>query len=185
MEIEAVMYQVSNQFLVPVLFIIAALFLYTFFILGAFIGQWVQRWRYASRYRAALESLRSRMPDSSPVKGFHLLNHYRKHPDSTIDTLDLVALKELEKPRIITRVAPMLGLVGTMIPMGPALKSLADGNVQGISENLIVAFAAVIFGLVTASITFCLVTIQKRWLAAELTDIQGILRKQGVNHEAS
>ena len=144
-----------------------------------------QRRRHASRYRATLESMSNRMPDSSPVKDFHLLSHYRKHPDSTIETRDLVALKEREKPRIITRVAPMLGLVGTMIPMGSALKSLADGNVQGISENLIVAFPAGIFGLVTASMTFCLVAIQKRWLEAELTDIQGILRKQRVNHEAS
>lgn len=185
MEIEEVMYQVSNLFLIPVLSIIAVLFLYAFFILGAFIGQWVQRWRYFSRYRAAVESLANGLPISSPVKGFHLFNHYRNHPDNSIAELDILALKDLEKPRIITRVAPMMGLVGTMIPMGPALKSLADGNVQGISENLIVAFAAVIFGLVTASITFCLATIQKRWLATELTDIQGILRVQGAHHETS
>jgi biopolymer transport protein ExbB/TolQ len=55
--------------------------------------------------------------------------------------------------------------------MGPALKSLADGNVQGISENLIVAFSAVIFGLVIASITFWIATIKKRWLATELVDL--------------
>ena len=185
MEIEEVMYQVSNQFLTPVLFIIVALFLYTFFILGAFIGQWGQRWKYSSRYQAAIESLTNGLPISFPVKGFHLFNHYRRHPAVSIGELDLLALKELEKPRMITRVAPMMGLVGTMIPMGPALKSLADGNVQGISENLIVAFAAVIFGLVTASITFCLATVQKRWLAAELTDIQGVLRTQGAHHETS
>ncbi len=62
----------------------------------------------------------------------------------------------------------MLGLIATMIPMGPALKSLADGNIQGISESLSVAFAGVIFALAAASLTFIVVSGKKRWLAQEL-----------------
>jgi len=65
----------------------------------------------------------------------------------------------------------MLGLIATMIPMGPALKSLSDGNIQGISENLVVAFSAVIFGLVISSITFWIASYKKRWLAIELVDV--------------
>jgi biopolymer transport protein ExbB/TolQ len=59
-----------------------------------------------------------------------------------------------------------------MIPMGPALKSLADGNIQGISDNLVIAFSSVIFGLVIATLTFWIATVEKRWLAVELLDCQ-------------
>ncbi|MGB0911212.1 MAG: MotA/TolQ/ExbB proton channel family protein [Nitrospirales bacterium] len=174
MHIEDIMYQVSNLFLTPVLFLIGLLFVYSFFALGTFTGQWFQRRKYLQDYRQIVHELLTGNTDSQTVKGYRLFNHFQRQPTSTPDYLDLLALKELEASRIITRIAPMLGLVGTMIPMGPALKSLADGNVQGISENLIVAFAAVTFGLVTASITFCLASIHKRWLASELHDIQMI-----------
>jgi len=64
-----------------------------------------------------------------------------------------------------------------MVPMGPALKGLADGNIQGISENLIVAFSAVIFGLVIASITFWIASVKKRWLAEELVALTPLLEE--------
>ncbi|MCJ8268121.1 MAG: MotA/TolQ/ExbB proton channel family protein, partial [Psychrosphaera sp.] len=86
--------------------------------------------------------------------------------------------QSLEAVRTVSRIAPMLGLIATMIPMGPALKSLADGNVQGISENLIVAFSAVIFGLVIATVTFWIASIKKRWLAVELAAIGAMIDSQ-------
>ena len=62
----------------------------------------------------------------------------------------------------------VVGLVATMIPMRPALKSLADGNLASVSHNLTVAFSAVILALVAASITFYIVSVQRRWLAEEM-----------------
>ena len=80
----------------------------------------------------------------------------------------MAAHKLLELPRVATRVAPMLGLVATMIPMGPALKSLADGNLGDVSHNLTVAFSAVILALIAASLTYWIVSVRRRWLAEEL-----------------
>ncbi len=65
-------------------------------------------------------------------------------------------------PRIATRVAPMLGLVATMIPMGPALKALADGALQDVSRSLMIAFSAVILALLAAAISFTVVNVRKR-----------------------
>jgi biopolymer transport protein ExbB/TolQ len=69
----------------------------------------------------------------------------------------------------------MLGLVATMIPMGPALKGLSDGNLARVSDNLTVAFSAVILALIAASITFWVANVRRRWLAEEMLLIaQGI-----------
>jgi biopolymer transport protein ExbB/TolQ len=62
----------------------------------------------------------------------------------------------------------MLGLVATMIPMGPALKGLSDGNLAQVSDNLTVAFSAVILALIAAAITYWIVSVRRRWLAEEL-----------------
>jgi len=56
-----------------------------------------------------------------------LLAAQRADPGLTLAELAALALERLEFARIATRVAPMLGLVATMIPMGPALKALGDG----------------------------------------------------------
>lgn len=179
-QIETLMYQLSGLLLPPVLLVITLLFFYAFFILGCFAAQYLQRGRNGHHYRQAIDSLTGHKPVMRlrPVKGYRLFSHYQNNIGETVTDLEIFAIKELENQRIVTRVAPMLGLVATMIPMGPALKALADGNIQGISENLIVAFAAVIFGLMTASITFWTASVKKRWFVGELNDLQVCLAKQ-------
>ena len=76
------------------------------------------------------------------------------------DALDVIAHKQLENPRIASRVTPMLGLVATMIPMGPALKSCPMAIWRQVSENLTIAFSAVILALIAASITYWVVNVR-------------------------
>jgi len=166
--LEQLMYQLSGWFMAPVLIAIALLFMYSLYALGVFSAQWWQRRQNSLAYSRA-----KRGEPCSPdqLAGFSLMAYVTQHSTVTMDELDVMALKELEVLRITTRIAPMLGLIATMIPMAPALKALGDGNVQGISENLVVAFSAVIFGMVIASLTFFLASVRKRWLAVEIVDI--------------
>ncbi len=181
-QIELLMYQISGLLLSPVLVVIALLFFYAFFILGCFAAQYLQRQRNQRHYQRAIRALNEDKPAlrPRPVKGYRLFSYYQDNKSKTATDLEIFAIRALEKQRIVTRIAPMLGLVATMIPMGPALKALADGNIQGISENLIIAFAAVIFGLMTASITFWTASIKKRWFICELHDLQPhVTQKEG------
>ncbi|MQY50269.1 MotA/TolQ/ExbB proton channel family protein [Rhodocyclus tenuis] len=154
--IESTMYQLSQLFLLPALALITLLFLYSFWLLGQFIVQ----------------SRRRRQGGGRP-----LLEHFYAKPDLSPDELDLAAHTFLEKPRIAARVAPMLGLVATMIPMGPALKSLADGQLAQVSENLTVAFSAVILALIAASLTYWMANVHRRWLAEEMLEIEALRRR--------
>ena len=156
--IEVAMYDISQFFLYPVLLGIAVLFVHAFFALGAFVWQ---SWQRAQGHAA----------------GFELHALHRAQPDLSITDLESLAVKRLEFARIATRVAPMLGLVATMIPMGPALKSLSDGNLASVSQNLTIAFSAVILALIAASITYWLVNVRRRWLAEEIVEIE-TLREQ-------
>lgn len=169
--IEQSMYRLSELFMAPVLCLILILFTYALFATGGFLVQSWQRRVHHQNFQFFVTGqlvLGSSARSDLVLHGYPLAMMMRDQPDVSKDGLDVQALKELEGVRSASRVAPMLGLIATMIPMGPALKSLSDGNIQGISENLIVAFSAVIFGLVTASITFWIATVKKRWLAEEL-----------------
>lgn len=191
--IEQIMYELSDFFMAPVLILLVFLFAYSLFVLGSFFCQIWQR-----KVEKKMVSLVTRAPLDSPLarstrvlKGYTLISLAQRKPNITADELDVAALENLEGVRTVSRLAPMLGLIATMIPMGPALKSLADGDIQGISENLIVAFSAVIFGLVIASITFWVASVKKRWLATEIIALTPLLRKQEQNaveaqiHEAA
>lgn len=171
--IENTMYEVSNLFLLPVLITIVALFVYSFYAFGVFVAQYRQR----RQGRTQVERIASG-EQLTPVKGYTLLNHAAGLAEISVRDLEVKALKLLDPVRIVTRVAPMLGLVATMIPMGPALKALANGNIQGISESLIIAFTAVIFGLITSSITFWIASVKKQWLMDELNILEAITERQ-------
>lgn len=151
--IELAMYDISQFFLYPVLLAIAVLFLHAFYALGAFLHQGWQRTRGDRR-------------------GFELHAVHGAQPRLTLLELETLAVKRLEFARIATRVAPMLGLVATMIPMGPALKALADGQLQDVSRSLMVAFSAVILALLAAAISFTVVNVRKRWYSADLAAIE-------------
>lgn len=124
---------------------------YAFLALGSFV---MEAWqRRAGRYRSALAA------------------HQRVH-GGTSDDLELWIMQRLEWLRVTSRSAPMLGLVATMIPMGPALLALTESDTKGIGENLVIAFSAVILALIASSITFFVLTVRRRWLLQELRAIE-------------
>ncbi|NMP30077.1 hypothetical protein HII17_00760 [Thalassotalea sp. M1531] len=167
--IESLMANVSELLMTPVILTIVVLLIYALYALGRFISQWLVRKKNAIGYLRQVEKKHGEW-----LAGYPIHNYFIKNPNASEDELEVFALKQLENLRIVTRISPMLGLIATMIPMGPALQALADGNIQGISENLIIAFAAVIWGLVIASLTFWPASVKKRWCANELINIRKI-----------
>lgn len=149
--LETSLYELTRLFLLPVLLLILAALAYAFVALGGFAMEAWQRRR--GRYRSRLAAWQALHGGNS-------------------DDLELWIMQRLEWLRITSRSAPMLGLVATMIPMGPALLALTRNDAQGIGENLVVAFSAVILALVAASITFFILTARRRWLLQELRAVE-------------
>src|ERR1700712_3088449 len=87
---------------------------------------------------------------------------------------DLVSLRRLERTRILVRVGPALGLMGTLIPLSPALAGLANGDVKQLSDNLRVAFSITVVGLLTGAIAFAISLIRDRLYAQDLSDLEYI-----------
>jgi biopolymer transport protein ExbB/TolQ len=165
--VEGLMAKVSTFLMTPVILAIVLLLIYAIFTLGRFASQYTVRKKNALTYTKNVSQQHTQF-----IAGYPVHNYFVANPEACEDELEVFALKKLETLRIVTRVAPMLGLIATMIPMGPALQAMADGNIQGISENLIIAFAAVIWGLCISTITFWPASVKKRWCAQELINIR-------------
>ena len=67
---------------------------------------------------------------------------------------------------------PILGLMGTLIPMGPALVGLATGDIASMAYNMQGAFATTVVGLVVSAIGFLTQQARERWAMKEVTMLE-------------
>lgn len=79
--------------------------------------------------------------------------------------------RELERARFMTKVGPMLGLMGTLIPMGPALAGLASGDIGSMAYNMQIAFATTVAGCVVAGIGLLVYSVKKHYFNDEISDL--------------
>lgn len=91
-----------------------------------------------------------------------------------IQACDAETSKEIERTRTMVRIGPMLGLMGTLIPMGPALLALTHGDVDTLASSLIYAFGTTILGLLVGAIAYVVTTIRQQWYDRDMEDIRYI-----------
>lgn len=90
----------------------------------------------------------------------------------TLADYDLESLRRLERTRLLVRAGPALGLMGTLIPLSPALAGLASGNITQLTDNLRVAFSVTVLGLMIGAIAFGISLVRDRLYAQDLSDLE-------------
>ena len=83
--------------------------------------------------------------------------------------------KRTEKTELISKMGPLLGLMGTLIPLGPGLVGLGKGDFNMLAQYLIISFDATILGVFAGSLTFTISKIRRRWYEQYLNDLDAIL----------
>jgi biopolymer transport protein ExbB/TolQ len=87
---------------------------------------------------------------------------------------DFGAMRRLERTRALVRLGPALGLMGTLIPLSPALAGLAKGDVAQLSSNLRVAFSVTVLGLLIGAVAFVISLVRDRLYGQDLSDLEFI-----------
>jgi len=88
---------------------------------------------------------------------------------------DYKSMKRLERTRILVRMGPALGLMGTLIPLSPALAALAAGDIQRLTDDLRVAFSVTVAGLLVGMIAFAVSLVRDRLYAQDYSDVEYVL----------
>ncbi len=81
--------------------------------------------------------------------------------------------RRIERADLITRIGPMLGLMGTLIPLGPGLSALGEGNLDILATAMTVAFDTTVMGLLAGVVGFALGRFRRRWYEQALDTIEG------------
>ena len=71
--------------------------------------------------------------------------------------------KYLRWPQMISKLGPMFGLLGTLVPLGPGLMALGQGDTQALSQSLLTAFDTTAAGVVIAAIALVIEQMRKQW----------------------
>lgn len=194
--IEELLFHISAALRVPVLVAALIALLITLFDLGTFFFELARRRRRdapaqleqaSTMARAALEAgdvpaaARALLPRATSAQMADALTQIvEQHGEhgaadrmaKILADFDLQSLRRLERTRMMVRFGPALGLMGTLIPLSPALDGLAKGNVKLLSENLRVAFSVTVLGLLIGAIAFAVSLVRDRLYAQDLSDLE-------------
>ena len=89
-----------------------------------------------------------------------------------IEEEEVSMAKSLERVDIVTRIGPTLGLMGTLIPMGPGLAALGSGDVTTLANAIIVAFDTTVVGIGAGAVAYVISKIRRRWYEEYSSNLQ-------------
>jgi biopolymer transport protein ExbB/TolQ len=187
---------ISQSLTIPVLIILSIMFIITVVMLGMVISE------YTSRKKVSVETISKLIYDINNAISIYELETIvtnSKLPKSQKDVLNniiqshtlsvtsrealarrLVETEEektentLRKTDIITKIGPTLGLMGTLIPMGPGLAALGAGDITTLAQSLTVAFDTTIVGIGSGALAYVLSKVRRGWYEHYLSDLDAL-----------
>jgi len=179
-----ILHVIAQSLLLPAVIALIALVVYALWCVGSAVVEWRTENRH---FRVSMpefldqidEAASEELPDV--IAGSGLLGRqkrtllqlwdYRSLPVDSHVALAKRLIEEhedyhmriLQRTQTVSKVAPMLGLMGTLIPLGPGLISLGQGDTLTLSASLLVAFDTTVAGLVIALVTYVVTKMRQRW----------------------
>ena len=195
MKIEEFLFQISEALFWPVLIAALLCLAWSVIEIGILAAEmWRRRWRTLGSLENAVDQAEIDLAQGDQIGAISALSSVswsrpmretmesivllRPLPDAEnriakrLADYDYNSLRRLERTRILVRMGPALGLMGTLIPLAPALAGLADGNVTQLTDNLRVAFGVTVAGLLTGALAFGVSLIRDRIYAQDFSDVE-------------
>ena len=166
-------------------------------MLGGFIGEFISRRNvpvnlirdliYDINNASSIGGLNDVIGDSDiPFSQKNVLLEITSSKDLNVSSREALARKlfeneeektldQLRKTDIITRIGPTLGLMGTLIPMGPGLAALGAGDINALASSLTVAFNTTIVGIGSGALCYVIGKIRSGWYDKYLSDLDALI----------
>lgn len=184
--ISDILYWISTGLLVPVIVLLIVLFGRALLLVGSFYGQYLSIRKTEALLRNELNALTpatvtelvAKLPEKSSSLVISYIRQVLEAHDSPaqvqrlLANFEIAADKDLAISKTLTKLGPILGLMGTLIPMGPALAGLASGDIASMAYNMQIAFATTVVGLVAGAVGFLTQQVKQRWYLQDMTNLE-------------
>lgn len=187
-QITNLLYWLSTGLLLPVTVFLIFFFAKSLLMIGGFYGIYISRSKTNMKFNKNIESmsLDEFLESVSAVKeGENMLilflNKIKNNStkpimlDKFLGDYEILADKALGQSKLLVKIGPMLGLMGTLIPMGPALVGLATGDISSMASNMQVAFATTVVGVIIGAIGFITLQVKQRWFADDMNILEYVV----------
>jgi biopolymer transport protein ExbB/TolQ len=190
--ISKVLFWVSNSLLIPDIIILLCLFARSLLLLGSFYNQYMAKqkndraWNERVRFKELTKDNIVELKTSLPKKDNSLFVRYLRdllssppseaYSDYLISNFENEAEKDVSVSKLLAKMGPVLGLIGTLIAMSPALVGLSTGNISGMAYTMQIVFATTVVGLVISSIGLITLQFKQRWYAKDVNNLDYISR---------
>ncbi|MDY0300250.1 MAG: MotA/TolQ/ExbB proton channel family protein [Trichlorobacter sp.] len=164
--LETVLYLISSVMLFPVVAGLVLLVGWVTIFFGSFLREWLERRRNLS---APLKHYLGRLAEALEAPDRENLD---LKMERLLQTAELAQIKSLDKIRFVIRVGPALGLMGTLIPMGISLSSLAQGDLPKMAGSMVTAFTTVVVGLACSIAAYLMSLTKEKWVRADLREME-------------
>jgi biopolymer transport protein ExbB/TolQ len=173
-------YLISSSLLLPVVLLLSLATVWLLYYSGRFFGLWLARKRLP-RQSGSFDAIRSRRFEefSRPVRNFtETFLSLRQKPRADIAVLNLLRETEqqlwrsLDRMKLLIRLGPGLGLIGTLIPMGTGLAALSEGDLSRLSGDLVIAFTTTVVGMTLGLVGYFFFTVQRRWIEEDVKNME-------------
>ncbi len=198
--ISDILYWISTGLLVPVIVLLVFIFIRSLILIGGFFGQYINvrktnmilQKEFNGLNAGNVEELFLHLPLENSSLVVSYISRMRDKKDNSeelrrlVSEFEIEADKDLSLSNMLAKMGPMLGLMGTLIPMGPALVGLASGDISSMAYNMQVAFATTVVGLFAAGIGFVTYQVKKRWYMRDMVNLEyleGLLNKKYLSYE--
>lgn len=182
-ELSSALRAVTGAMQTPVIIILFILLIITVIMTGTIIAEvFTERIHMKAKLPVLADKLeKNEQPFETIIEESGLLKRQKRalneligHPDLTPLMRESMAVRLLEEEKahynmtvmitdIVARLAPMFGLLGTLIPLGPGIIALGRGDTYTLSTSLMTAFDTTAAGLLAAALAFLISSIRKRW----------------------
>ncbi len=183
--LKSFIYIISSSLLYPVLFLLVVLTGWILIYSGSFFAEWLERIRLKKYPPERLPRIIRQ--DDNPGVFSHRVNSYIKDIQRLLNNEDqsteaeienflqektLNLWKSLDRSRMVIRIGPSLGLIGTLIPMGTGLAALGQGDMTKLSSDLVIAFTTTVVGLTVGIVAYFFYSIKRRWVEEDIKNIE-------------
>jgi len=178
------LFLISNAFLLPTLAGTLTAFAYGAYVLGRFLSDWVDhqsnRKLLARFYGAAptqerFESLAWRGDYARFAKALRQHQGFPAMIEKQVADFEHDMSARVDTLGIMAKVGPMLGLIGTLIPLQPALAGLARGDMRVMGANLQIGFTTTVLGLLVGGTCYAIASIMRNWNQQTVTNFHFLL----------
>ncbi|MDO4789554.1 MAG: MotA/TolQ/ExbB proton channel family protein [Porphyromonas sp.] len=188
--ISKLLFFVANSLLIPDIIMLLILFGRSLILLGSFYNQFMIKRSndkaLNQKIKTATKETLQEIKESLPRKDNSLFVQYLRdlltnppseaYSDFLISSFENEAQKDLSISKILSKMGPILGLIGTLIAMSPALVGLSTGDVSGMAYNMQVVFATTVVGLVISIVGLLTQQIKGRWYSKEVNQLEYVSR---------